>query len=83
MKVYTHRQMDTHTVMWLSIPLLLHGELEAAVKYFVQRVDPLLHLTFRVGGQQIRTLILHLQFKCKSAHLIILHRERQERLELP
>lgn len=38
----------THTVMNVSVPLLLHGNLKAAVQNLVERVDPVLHLCFAI-----------------------------------
>lgn len=60
-------------VMGLPVPLVLHGDLEAAVEDFVEGVDPVLHLPLAVGRQQIRALILHLQLKGKPPDFGILN----------
>lgn len=64
--------------MNVSIPLLLHGNLKAAVQDFVERVDPILHLCFTVCGQQVGALILHLQLKRESPNLVVLQRQHKE-----
>lgn len=60
------------TIMQVSIPLLLHGLLEAAVENLVEGADPLLHLRLAVRSQQERALILHLQFEGKPTHFAVL-----------
>lgn len=58
--------------MNVSIPLLLHGDLKAAVQDLVERVDPVLHLSLAVRGQQVGALILHLQLERKPPNLVVL-----------
>lgn len=58
--------------MHVSIPLLLHGDLEAAVQDFVECVDPILHLHLAVRSQQVRALILHLQLEGEPPDLVVL-----------
>ncbi len=79
------RQTDKHTIMNVSIPLLLHGNLEAAVQDLVERVDPVLHLSFTVRSQQVGALILHLQLESKPPNLVVLppqHRRRLDRIRM-
>lgn len=71
----------TQTIMNVSIPLLLHGNLKAAVQDFVECVDPILHLSFTVCSQQVGALILHLQLKCKSPNLVVLQGQHKRGLE--
>lgn len=65
--------------MNVSVPLLLHGHLEAVVEDLVQRVDPLVHLGLAVGRQQVGALVLHLQLKGEPPNLVVLQRRRRER----
>lgn len=58
--------------MNFSIPLLLHGDLKAAVQDLVERVDPVLHLSLAVRGQQVGALILHLQLEREPPNLVVL-----------
>lgn len=67
-----------HTVVQLSVPWLLHGQLEAAVQDFVEDVDPVVHLGLAVGSQQVRALILHLQLEGKAPHFTVLHTQYRE-----
>lgn len=67
------------TVMNVSVPLLLHGDLKAAVQDFVERVDPVLHLSFAVRSQQVGALILHLQLKSKPPNLVVLPPQARRR----
>lgn len=60
------------TIVQVSVPLLLHGLLKAAVEDLVKCADPLVHLGFTVCSQQERALILHLQLEGKPAHLAVL-----------
>ena len=39
---------DIRTVVNVSVPLLLHGNLKAAVQDLVECVDPILHLSLAV-----------------------------------
>lgn len=71
----------THTVMNVSVPLLLHGDLEAAVQDLVERVDPVLHLCLAVCGQQVGALILHLQLESKPPDLVVLRPQPKRRWE--
>ncbi len=61
--------------MQVSVPLLLHGLLEAAVEDFVEGADPLVHLCLAVCRQQERALILHLQLKGKPANFAVLQED--------
>ena len=63
--------------MDVPVPLLLHGDLEAAVEDLVESADPVLHLSLAVGSQQVRALVLHLQLKGKAPHLVILQTDTQ------
>lgn len=67
--------------MNVSIPLLLHGNLKAAVQDLFERVDPILHLSFTVSGQQVGALILHLQLESKPPNLVALPPQRRRRLD--
>lgn len=58
--------------MQVSVPLLLHGLLEAAVEDLVEGADPFLHLTLTVGSQQVRALVLHLQLEGKPPQFAVL-----------
>lgn len=58
--------------MQVSVPLLLHGLLKAAVENLVEGADPLLHLRLAVRSQQERALILHLQLEGKPTHFAVL-----------
>lgn len=60
------------TVMNVSVPLLLHGDLKAAVQDLVERVYPILHLCLAVCSQQVRALILHFQLEGETPHLVVL-----------
>lgn len=71
------------TLMTVSVPLLLHGDLKAAVQDLVQRVDPILHLPFAIGSQQVGALILHLQLESKPPDLVILqHGVRSDKMAI-
>jgi len=63
---------NTPTVVQVSVPLLLHGLLKAAVEDLVEGADPLLHLRFAVRGQKKGALVLHLQLKSEPAHFDVL-----------
>lgn len=70
---HARRQTQTvRTVVNVSVPLLLHGHLEAVVQDLVECVDPVVHLGLAVGRQQVRALILHLQLEGKAPHLVVL-----------
>lgn len=64
--------------MQVSVPLLLHGLLEAAVEDLVERADPLLHLRLTVSGQEERALVLHLQLEGEAAHFAVLKLQERE-----
>ena len=64
--------------MQVSVPLLLHGLLEAAVEDLVEGADPLVHLCLAVRSQQERALILHLQLKGKPAHFAVLEEDKRK-----
>ncbi len=70
-----------HTIMNVSIPLLLHGDLKAAVQDLVERVDPILHLPFAVRSQQVGALILHLKLESKPPNLVVLLPQPRRRLD--
>lgn len=62
----------THTIVQVSVPLLLHGLFKAAVENLVEGADPLLHLRFTVCSQQEGAFILHLQLEGKATHFAVL-----------
>lgn len=66
--------------MNVSIPLLLHGDLKAAVEDLVEHVDPVLHLCFTFCSQQVGALILHLQLESKPPNFVVLEREHMENI---
>lgn len=67
--------------MDVSVPLLLHGDLEAAVQDLVERVDPVLHLPLAVRRQQVGALILHLQLESEPPDLVVLPPQAGRRLD--
>lgn len=66
----------THTVVNVSIPLLLHGDFKAAVQDLIERADPVLHLRLAVCSQQVGALILHLKLESKPSNFVVLQRHR-------
>lgn len=64
----------THTIVNVSISLLLHGDFKATVQDLIECVDPFLHLRLAVCSQQVGALILHLKLESKPSNLVVLQR---------